>query len=163
MKTGMELIAIERQEQIEKHGFTLKSDSKYKEGELIKAALFCINSQVFEWPFNWGDEFRENILNLDDIEQLIRAGAFIAAEIDRLQTFEKTEPNQTTYPATETELYSNENQFSRDITKREYFAAMAMQGILANSAFYLDKNDPDIHKISVLTADYLISELNKTP
>lgn len=47
------------------------------------------------------------------------------------------------------------------LTKREYFAAIAMQGIMANCAFYLDKDNPDIHRIAVFTADALITELNK--
>lgn len=48
------------------------------------------------------------------------------------------------------------------LTKREYFAVMAMQGILANSEFMLNFKDVDIHIVSVKNADDLISELNKT-
>jgi len=86
MKTGIELIAQERQEQIEKHGWDLKSDQDYSKNELIKAALFCLNSNNFEWPFYWDEKFRNKILDKDKIGQLKVAGAFIAAEIDRLQS-----------------------------------------------------------------------------
>jgi hypothetical protein len=48
------------------------------------------------------------------------------------------------------------------LTKREYFAAMAMQGILANNA---EGNTEWLYDIigqhSVLAADALITELNK--
>jgi len=87
MKSGIELIAEERQEQIEKHGFSVEDDAEYyQKNELIKAALFCIDNSVFEWPFYWQEKFRDKILNKrDQIERLKIAGALIAAEIDRLQ------------------------------------------------------------------------------
>lgn len=51
------------------------------------------------------------------------------------------------------------------LTKREYFAAMAMQGILSNSK---DWTDSDrclnwVSESSVKYADSLIEALNKTP
>lgn len=82
-KAGIELIYQERQEQIEKHGFSVKDDLSYSENELIKAALFCINPKQFEWPFNWNEKFRDKIINKTEIERLSVAGAFIAAQIDR--------------------------------------------------------------------------------
>lgn len=66
-----------------------------------------------------------------------------------------TEKNQTVHPVTESVLIGHEG-----LTKREYFAAMAMQGILA---------DPDnqgyaegIAKDAVKMADELITQLNQT-
>jgi hypothetical protein len=50
---------------------------------------------------------------------------------------------------------------SYGLTKREYFAAMAMQGMLANSRDYGDKSYEDMAKSSVYVADSLINELNK--
>lgn len=64
----------------------------------------------------------------------------------------KTEPNSNAFP---------DSEGSHCLTKREYFAAMAMQGILANSAVYLDKTDMNITGVSVKMADVLITELNK--
>ena len=45
------------------------------------------------------------------------------------------------------------------ITKREYFAAMAIQGLLANGRAFITDNIIDAVKI----ADALIEELNKPP
>lgn len=47
------------------------------------------------------------------------------------------------------------------ITKREQFAAMAMQGLLANSR--LDKDWEYLAQDAVLSADILLWELNKEP
>lgn len=85
MKTGIELGTKERQEQIEKHGFDAKNDAHYQDGELLKAALFCINPDQFEWPYEWSNKFREKIKLNTDKERYSKAIAFIAAEIDRLQ------------------------------------------------------------------------------
>ena len=58
--------------------------------------------------------------------------------------------------------YSDDNIYkSNGLTKREYFAAMALQGIIANK----DGLDIKIERIvesAVDTADALIEELNKT-
>ena len=55
----------------------------------------------------------------------------------------------------------NNNYIFTGLTKREYFAVMAMQGIIANK----DGLDIKIERIvesAVDTADALIEELNKT-
>lgn len=85
MKTGIELIVEERQEQIEKHGFDVTQDQYYSKQELLKAALFSIDPSIFEWPYNWEEKFRDKILHKSKVERLKVAGAFIAAEIDRMQ------------------------------------------------------------------------------
>jgi len=54
----------------------------------------------------------------------------------------------------------NNNYISTDLTKREYFAAMVLQRIIANK----DELDIKIERIvesAVNTADALIEELNK--
>lgn len=94
MKSGIELIAQERQEQIEKHGFSVKDDAEYyKLYELLQAALFCIDQAIpagyglktgIGWPQNWGREFEVKILSKDVVGQLKVAGAFIAAQIDKI-------------------------------------------------------------------------------
>lgn len=48
----------------------------------------------------------------------------------------------------------------RGLTKREYFAGMAMQGM--TSKCYKDHPDQHIAESSVLLADALIEALNKT-
>lgn len=90
MKTGIELIAQERLEQIEKHGH--KNDSHYTDGVLTRAACaICYDSEPetpanFSAP-NWAWEIREQKQQRpnEKIERLKVAGALIAAEIDRIQ------------------------------------------------------------------------------
>lgn len=65
-----------------------------------------------------------------------------------------TNPNDTAYPYTS-------NNLEEGLTKRELFAAMAMQGILANPDPDL-VSAPGIALIAVEEADSLIKELNKT-
>jgi len=88
MKTGIELITKERDEQINKHGFDVTKDSGYADNELIKAALFAINPNQFEWPFYWQEIYRDKIMKKHILDRLAVAGALIAAEIDRLNAIE---------------------------------------------------------------------------
>lgn len=130
-KTGVELIAEERQRQIEIEGWSAEHDAKHDEGELIGAAGcytahalsnflenkhhtnqaplakfsiydfgesdFLVNSgdrgdrrlrkagwkEWWPWERNWWKP------SDDPIKDLIKAGALIAAEIDRLQNSTK--------------------------------------------------------------------------
>ncbi|AMV20449.1 hypothetical protein [Planctomyces sp. SH-PL14] len=96
--TGVELIAAERERQVSSEGWTPEHDDGHQYGELSNAAacyamsdgnrsmMFGVESghasvQGLVWPFesHWwkptpGDRIRE----------LVKAGALIAAEIDRL-------------------------------------------------------------------------------
>lgn len=49
----------------------------------------------------------------------------------------------------------------RGLTKREYFAAMAMQGLIANSKTTPELGRVEIVRHAVAHADALIEELNK--
>jgi len=90
MKTGIELIEEERKRQINKEGFTADMDQlNAKDGVLAKgAACYCTTSQTEEtkadppitWP--WGKGWWKPKTKL---RNLARAGALIAAEIDRIQ------------------------------------------------------------------------------
>lgn len=94
MKTGIELIERERHEQIYKHGFTLEKDDKYyKNGELVQAALHCLERVGYnvgfvntkhKWPKGWSRHFEDKIAFKDDIGKLKVAGAFYMAENHRL-------------------------------------------------------------------------------
>lgn len=103
-KTGIELIAEERREQIKKHGFTKKSDLLYTDGELVQAALCCIEkvgrgpgftNVKHRWPSKWDTYFEDKKIRFkDDIGKLTVAGAFYMAENDRLgNDFYKKEIN----------------------------------------------------------------------
>lgn len=91
MKTGVELIAEERHRQIEKEGWTAKHDKEHYHGELAIAgacySVYHTDAQVLNhglddgWP--WDEKWWNPSTNA--IENLVKAGALIAAEIDRLQ------------------------------------------------------------------------------
>ena len=96
MKTGLELIAQERAEQIEKHARTIDADVKYnKTGELsfAAAALSCPNpasmglsaANDYSCPTGWDVKIWTKMILKPYKERLIIAGALIAAELDRLQ------------------------------------------------------------------------------
>jgi hypothetical protein len=101
MKTGIELIAEERKRQIEKEGYSALHDSNHKPSESIRAAEAYIEAATINadgredkvlleyykaekgqncWP--WGMvTFKPTTAKRD----LVKAGALIAAAIDRLQ------------------------------------------------------------------------------
>ena len=82
-KTGIELIAQERQEQIEKHKW---NDAEYVLGELVEGAEFALYPYRKDQRFPFQQkQFAVKIAEKSRIEQLAVAGAFIAAEIDRIQ------------------------------------------------------------------------------
>lgn len=88
---GAELIAQERRRQIDKEGFSATHDDRHEHGELVLAAIAYAEADEVDlgsiftaafsfWPWDacwWKPR--------DRISNLIRAGALIAAEIDRLQ------------------------------------------------------------------------------
>lgn len=100
--TGAELIAAERQRQIEVEGWTREHDDEHDLGELAWAAAtyalpsseICvpismegdtktIDLVLWLWPSEWG---RKQYKPSDErIKNLMKAGALIAAEIDRIQ------------------------------------------------------------------------------
>lgn len=86
MKTGIDLITEERTKQIAKYNHTAYNDQCYKNGELLKAAkayLLAVlegdESGVESWPWH-PDSFKHE----GYISSLKKAGAFIAAELDRI-------------------------------------------------------------------------------
>jgi len=84
--TGIELIAQERVEQIEKHGFDDYSDAGYINDELIDAAMQYIGGYLIScWPETWDRKWYKTGNRIDELK---KAGALIAAEIDRLQNNE---------------------------------------------------------------------------
>ena len=68
---------------------------------------------------------------------------------------EKTDKDDPVFPITDTSI---PGQPCFGLTKREYFAAMALQGICANDDLLLKG---EIEKISVEIADDLILALNR--
>lgn len=89
MKTGIELITEERARQISKEGWTPEHDDKHDMGEMAMAAVcYAIpgsqrerleTDDIWPWARHWWKP------GTDRVRQLVKAGALIAAEIDRLQ------------------------------------------------------------------------------
>lgn len=102
MKTGIELIAEERQRQIEVEGWTQEHDAIHgdqsiayaaacyaipKDGRNIYAGQGGLSNVIrvlWPWDINWWKPTPEN-----RIRELQKAGALIAAEIDRIQSKQK--------------------------------------------------------------------------
>jgi|SRR5690625_1904110 len=92
MKTGIELIAEERERQIEVEGWTPEQDYRHNRQELARAAAcYAVpprRREVYEEgePYDWPwDGVSWKPVPDDRIRELQKAGALIAAEIDRLQ------------------------------------------------------------------------------
>lgn len=101
MKTGVELIAAERVRQVESEGWTPEHDDEHDNGDLALAASgyawpkWFSDPRITEptnWPHSW--DYKSDTRRLQGrgkqyrasrIRDLVKAGALIAAEIDRLQ------------------------------------------------------------------------------
>jgi hypothetical protein len=91
MKTGIELIAHERERQVKVEGWSEEHDDTHKKSALAVAAVEYANCSIYQqrgceyvplqWP--WGMKWWKPSSN--KIRNLVKAGALIAAEIDRLQ------------------------------------------------------------------------------
>lgn len=90
MKTGIELISQEREEQIVKHNYSIQEDVEYNDGQqLPTAAMLLIEGGMKAeaiCPSEWGKEKWIKMVNKSYKDRLVIAGALIAAEIDRLQS-----------------------------------------------------------------------------
>lgn len=102
MKKGAELIADERKRQIEVEGWNAEHDAQYTHNELINAAMCYLQPEsirtynrlwesrnpdninippsLWPWDEKWWKPTPEN-----RIKELVKTGALIAAEIDRIQ------------------------------------------------------------------------------
>lgn len=111
-QTGAALIAAERERQVTAEGYTAEIDDHRNMGSLaLVAALYATPRKLYEmrvyaasvsfhdpWPWDLdhdqrpddGDVVLDNdtLPRGDRIRQLVKAGALIAAEIDRLQRLE---------------------------------------------------------------------------
>lgn len=94
MKTGVELIAQERLEQIEKHGFSMESDRiNNTDEQLILLIQYLLmddtdaeKDNLYEYfeGCNYDMKFINKFDTKTKTERLIIAGALIAAQIDIL-------------------------------------------------------------------------------
>lgn len=96
--SGVDLIAAERSRQVEVEGFTAEHDDEHFLGELAGAAACYaalasrqaasgLNRAEAQSPpcqsWRWSHEWWKP--SFDPVHNLVRAGALIAAEIDRLE------------------------------------------------------------------------------
>lgn len=86
-KTGIELIALERERQITEEGWSPEHDKNYISDELARAAATYALPEDYRgvkpiyWP--WEIKWFKPVPN-DRVRELAKAGALIAAEIDRI-------------------------------------------------------------------------------
>lgn len=87
-KTGVELIAEERQKQIDKHGFTAEhhvNHPEWYENYQLQTAVYLLLLKEVEgmtlndYPKNWDPTWFQKLINKDHRDRLIIAGALIAA------------------------------------------------------------------------------------
>lgn len=94
-KSGAELIAEERQRQMDIEGWDATNDDRYENDELLHAAAVYMSAtstygsplEDVAWP--WDPEWFKPGQPVDKVRCLTKAGAIIAAEIDRLQRIPK--------------------------------------------------------------------------
>lgn len=100
---GILLIAKEREEQINKNGFSIEKDFFcYNQLELRTAAMYCITLEKALYPFGWGNWLNEKVKSkrerMSDLEFRIEmnkiAGAFLAADIDLVHHILGTQENK---------------------------------------------------------------------
>lgn len=94
--TGAELIAAERRRQVEAEGWAPEHDDEHTKAELARAAHRYLTRAIDRsgWPLGgfgslgwpWSESWWKP--SDDPIRNLVKAGALIAAEIDRLQRAE---------------------------------------------------------------------------
>lgn len=100
--TGIELIVAERKRQIKEEGWTAEHDEQHDDESLALAAIhYAMPHQYYcplldLWPYSWDRTWDK--AGDDRIRDLTKAGALIAAEIDRLsaswQTVNKINPRK---------------------------------------------------------------------
>lgn len=107
--SGIQLIAAERARQIEGEGWSAEHDDKHRELELLRAAESYLTAVIspdeegdengqtrpgWDWPWD-----RKRWKPSDDpVRNLVKAGALIAAELDRLQRKSATPTRRSTEP-----------------------------------------------------------------
>ena len=91
-ESGIKHITRERAEQISKHVFTVQHDyENYSNGELKSVAVYLITGDEDYWPGSWSLQWLNKFRAMPERERLARAGAMLAAEIDRAELAKQLE------------------------------------------------------------------------
>lgn len=101
MKNGIEMVAEERQRQIDKEGWTPEHDAEHNQGTLALAGACYALGYAGLWSsehLSWREEYAQASKALwpfdeewwkptpgEPMRQLVKAAALIVAEIDKLQ------------------------------------------------------------------------------
>lgn len=105
--SGAEMIKAERQRHADEEGWTLEHDDQWIHGELVRAAVtylvWYLGNIIKQWTVNvvcFGELWPWDLKwwktsNDEPIENLVKAGSMIAAEIDRMIRLEKVNENDT--------------------------------------------------------------------
>ena len=92
MKSGAIQIIDERARQINEEKWDDEHDDKHKHNQLVRAAVCYLMpewmSALWPWAPVWWKPSPDN-----RVRELVKAGALIAAEIDRLQRIKESEPS----------------------------------------------------------------------
>jgi hypothetical protein len=97
MTAALDDIAAERQRQIESEGWTAEHDDSHALGEMATAAAcYALSANGFKrealwefWPKSWGVYW---LKPKDRRRDLVKAGALIVAEIERLDRSREARP-----------------------------------------------------------------------
>lgn len=86
--TGIDLIRAERERQVSVEGWTAEHDDEHYGGDLAHAAahyaLTPSHRYLVDWPWPEPPKGHDAFYGPERIRDLVKAGALIAAEIDRL-------------------------------------------------------------------------------
>jgi hypothetical protein len=110
LRDGATLFADERRRQIEREGYTPEHDAHHAGCEMVVAAMSYANGALIgpgvehtfppeEWPW----QLQDWNPTADPVPNLVKAGALLAAEVDRIQGTSPPPPHVTTVEQ-ETEL-----------------------------------------------------------
>jgi hypothetical protein len=93
---GVALIHAERNEQLNKHGYDAAHDDTLQQDQLVDAAVALITEDPERWPQDMDRAVFNTASEKDTVGRLAVAGAFIAAELDRLlRARQHAEPTAT--------------------------------------------------------------------
>lgn len=152
---GTKLIEQYREEQISKHNWSVQHDIDVnKDGQLVQAAVSYLSATnrvrlktayglmtvrpLDIWPSNWDTNWFK--ANDDKIKNLSKAGALIAAEIDRLlQTSDNVDLEELYKYAKQQELFAEvrkvrEEQIQRGLTKENLTYGKYTDAVIAYCA-----------------------------
>jgi len=154
---GTALIVRERLRQVSQEGWTPEHDDQHSYGELAKAAaVYAIveqtnvirileNLRSFGWPWDreWFKPFTKPsgfFPEVDRIGCLVKAGALIAAEIDRLQRLESSQSKEPKEPDEQAD------EMTVTVTARQLLALTCSGGVAAQRKISVSEDEMKYHE-----------------